>query len=1376
MKSGRLDGASLEWQTTFDAITDSVAILDVDGHVVQCNQAMAEHLGMSVAEVRGRCCAELLHGDCGWPADCSFAKALATRQRESMILPAGGRRLEVVVHPILSARGQIAGAVHVMRDITEQMRMEEDLRNEKAFSDAIVEGLPGVCVAVRADGSLLRWNKNALRVSGYSAEEFAARNAVDFFEEQERERIAHSLAEALSKGASQIEAEVVVKGGGKVPHHFSDVRAKVGDETCVLAVGIDVSERKRFEEAHDRLFNLSLDMMTMAGFDGYLRRVNPAWTRALGWTQEEMSAQPWLDFVHPDDQESTKLAGAKLLAGEPLFGFENRYRRRDGTYRWLSWNCIPIPERREIASVARDVTADREARERLRASEERYRSLVSHINGAVYRTGRTGTTEFVIGAERLCGYPSESLLTGRVQWWDLVHPEDRAEYAAVQKVLQEAPQSLVHTYRIIDAEGKVRWVDDHPSSQFSPEGAYLGLDGVVFDVTSRQEIEHRLRESERSLREAQAITRLGHWTWSAESRALEASDEFFRILGISAAAPQSYELLAAHLHPDDRLRVVDEVRAAILEGRPYCVQGRIRRQDGIERVIQAQGRADHNQAGSLVRLMGTVQDITEAHATQKRLAQLSDRLNLATRAGQIGIWDLDVPGKTLIFDDLIAALTGVQGAGEAVPADGLRQIVHPDDVEGLTAAVRAALANGSDFEAESRILRPDGAVRHLRIAGAVYANDQGHPARMLGVCWDVTKRAQLQASLANRERWAKGLQKAGAKLARCTNVDELFELAARAPVEHLGLKSAWIGWVEPGNRIRPICHYPPQPGAIRVSECARRVVAESAAVQIPDVRSAGVPGTACLQWALKHGFGSCGTYPIVAGEKCVAVLSIHGAERGEDAPLIQARPLLDVFCRQIGQVWERCMREDQLRSARREAESANQAKSSFLATMSHEIRTPMNAILGFSRLLQFDPSLSPQQRRHVDGVNRSGEHLLALINDILEMSKIESGHAPVQVQPMNLSLMVRNLEAIFRRQAEEKELRLRVDVAPDTPEWVEGDEGKLRQVLINLMGNALKFTERGWVELRLRPEPAPAGRVRMSFEIEDTGIGIDADDHRRIFDAFEQSGRGSRREGSTGLGLAISQSYVATMGGEIRVTSELGRGSTFRFELDLAPSAAPDLAPVPVAARLAPGHWGARALIVDDRSSNRELLLSILQPLGFELREAAAGEAGLAAFEEFGPDVVLLDTRMPGMSGSQMIQRMRELERGTEVPVIGVSAGGFDEEREMLDAGACDFVRTPFKVSRLLDAIAKHARLEFDFLEAPGLRGDQTEVKHRPLVLGGLSEGLVERLRRGVITCDTELILELGEEIASQQPETGAAIRSLVSEFRFDLLRAALEA
>lgn len=1362
----------MEGQVPLDATTDLVAILDVHRQILQCNQAMADYLKMPASAVCGQHCFALMHGEPGAPPDCPFTRAMQTGKRESRILPAGDRQLEVVVHPILSTAGQMNGAVHVVRDVTAQKRIEEELRSEKAFSDAIIEGLPGVFVALLANGYPLRWNKNALQVSGYSAGEFARKNAVDFFELRDRERISQSIAKALIQGTSEVEADVILKEGAKIPYHFTNLRANLGAEACVLALGIDISVRRNLEEDIDLLFNASMDMLCTAKFDGHLKRINPAWTTTLGWSAGELTSRRWLDFVHPDDQEITLQAGERLRKGEPLLSFENRYRCRDGSFRWLSWNCISIPERPEIVAVARDVTDQHRDQELLRASEERYRSLVSHIDGMVYRTGAAWTHGFNLGAERICGRPSEHFLQGEAGWPQFVHPEDLPGFVSYRRQLEQAPGSLVHTYRIVDAEGSLRWVDEHASSLFSPEGEFLGVDGVVFDVTQRQRIQQRLLDSERSLKEAQSITRLGHWTWDCQADTFEASDEFCRIFGVPAPLFRTYADLVARLDPAGQARFTRAVESALNQGFPYSIACPILLPDGTERVIQARGKAERDSTGAMTRMMGTVQDITQIHRAQRKLEHLTERLNLATKAGQIGIWDLDLRRQTLVYDALIASLTGLPAPGSSIDCASCRKIVHPGDIAEVEATFRTALLHGEEVETEFRIVRPDGSLRHVRIAGAAYGNEQGEPVRMLGVCSDITRHAQLQASLQNREKWAKGLQEAGERLARCTSVEELAEFATKAPAEYLGLKSARIGLVgEDGlARLVPLC--PSESESWQISPCAQRAIATSASLVVPDV--SGSPGATCARWAADHGFGSCATYPILAGDTCVAVLSVHGVERGEDSSLIQASPLLEVFCRQIGEVWERCLREQQLRQARLEAESANKAKSNFLATMSHEIRTPMNAIIGFSRLLQFDAGLSPQQRRHVDAINRSGEHLLSLINGILEMSKIEAGFCPLQSAPMNLADLVENLDLIFRRQAEEKELALSVTMDANVPEWVNGDESKLRQILINLLGNALKFTDSGSIELRLRAEHLQTERLRLRFEVEDTGSGIQEKDRKRIFDAFEQGCHGGRREGSTGLGLAISQNYVSLMGGEIRVESVPGRGSLFHFSLEVIPAVCPDAAPSRVATRLAPSHWGTRALVVDDHAANRELLVNMLQPLGFDVREAASGAEALACLQEFSPLLILLDARMPGMSGIEVTRRIRSSEAGATVPIIGISASGLGESRrEMLEAGACAFLHSPFPAATLLDAIQTDAGILFDYQPGPA-KAKPGDSLPQPLDFDSLPENLLRRLRDGAIACDTDALLLLSREAAEHDAEAGQSIRTLASDLRFDLLHAAL--
>jgi PAS domain S-box-containing protein len=386
-------------------------------------------------------------------------------------------------------------------------------------------------------------------------------------------------------------------------------------------------------------------------------------------------------------------------------------------------------------------------------------------------------------------------------------------------------------------------------------------------------------------------------------------------------------------------------------------------------------------------------------------------------------------------------------------------------------------------------------------------------------------------------------------------------------------------------------------------------------------------------------------------------------------------------------------RTNELQQAKVAAEASNKAKSTFLATMSHELRSPLNTVLGFSDLLLRDgatgkETLSPGQQENLTIVHRSGEHLLTLINNVLELSRIDAGRVKVETTQCGLHALLNDLEDMFSLKTREKGLTLRFELATDLPPFVRTDEVKLRQVLINLVGNAVKFTETGEVIVRtgVRPQgdtPSDSGEAMLFFEISDTGPGIAPEEMDILFDAFSQTWSGLAKHEGTGLGLTISRQFVNLMGGEITVVSQPGKGATFAFEIPVGKMDAAAMAPEPVVRRitgLKPGRTVYRILIVDDNAGSRKLLLNLLQPLGFELSEAEDGQEATEKWSEFDPHLIWMDMRMPVMNGYEATQHIKASPGGQNTKILALTASSFEEERaRILEAGCDDFLRKPFR-------------------------------------------------------------------------------------------------
>ncbi len=455
-------------------------------------------------------------------------------------------------------------------------------------------------------------------------------------------------------------------------------------------------------------------------------------------------------------------------------------------------------------------------------------------------------------------------------------------------------------------------------------------------------------------------------------------------------------------------------------------------------------------------------------------------------------------------------------------------------------------------------------------------------------------------------------------------------------------------------------------------------------------------------------------------------------------------------------------------------QQANRAKSVFLANMSHEIRTPMNAILGFSQLMLRDQDLTPQQCQYLGTINRSGEHLLALINDILEMSKIEAGRTTLSLSTFDLPVLLKDLEMMFRVRTNEKKLAFSVEVIGDVPQYIVTDINKLRQVFINVLGNAVKFTEQGGIGVRVHADREDVTEPYLRIEIEDTGPGISPDEQVKLFRQFEQTKTGQQAGTGTGLGLAISREFVRLMGGDITLNSQVGKGSMFVILLPLKAGEAQAVEgkekPRHVL-RLQSGQATCRVLIADDVDDNRQLLEQLLVPVGFEIRLATNGEEALREFELWRPHLILMDFRMPVMDGHEAIRRIRALDGGKEPKIIAVTASALDENRQDLMAiGADDFLSKPYREDELFQKIHHHVGVEFVYAEQPAAAPHEEATVLTPDSLAGWPQELIDAMRDAIITADLDQLLARIQNVEARDPHIARELRRLAESFQYQKL------
>ena len=448
--------------------------------------------------------------------------------------------------------------------------------------------------------------------------------------------------------------------------------------------------------------------------------------------------------------------------------------------------------------------------------------------------------------------------------------------------------------------------------------------------------------------------------------------------------------------------------------------------------------------------------------------------------------------------------------------------------------------------------------------------------------------------------------------------------------------------------------------------------------------------------------------PLIQNEELVGVIELNSAKPVSDVDLQWLDRACDVLATSMLLAMERDKLDrtlDELAEAKETAEEATKAKSIFLANMSHEIRTPMNAIIGFSQLMLRDRDLTKEQEENVNIICRSGDHLLSLINNILDMSKIEAGKMELDEGNFDLFHLFDDLEAMFRLRAQDKGLKLIFDTDENVPQYIRADDGKMRQVFVNLIGNALKFTEEGGISIRSRYEKDDGDIEWLRLEVQDSGCGVAQEELDKLFGAFDQTSSGVKSKQGTGLGLAISREFVRLMGGDMTVSSVVGEGTTFHFSIRIAIVDASEVqTDIGVDFRtvigLQPGQPAFKILIADDAVQTRQHLSSLLKPIGFDVRSVSNGEEAAMLWNRWQPDLIWMDIRMPKMDGFEATKLIRSQSGGDRVKIIAFTASVFqDELQKVFDAGCDDFMRKPFKEFEAFDKIKEHLGVEYVYQE-----------------------------------------------------------------------------
>lgn len=623
-------------------------------------------------------------------------------------------------------------------------------------------------------------------------------------------------------------------------------------------------------------------------------------------------------------------------------------------------------------------------------------------------------------------------------------------------------------------------------------------------------------------------------------------------------------------------------------------------------------------------------------------------------------WVKDTDGRYVAVNRALARALGYDEPAGIIGKTDFD--VHPPEYARAYLADDAeVMASGQRKRLEEHHAEASGRRTWVETIKTPFGDGRGHQAGTVGIARDVTERRKMEDEL----RRSEALQSEGQRLSHTGSWS--WHIPSGAVVwsdEHFRIFGFTPGEVEPSLELIVSCIHPDD----------RPMMQASMAEAMREPRN------------IEHEFR------VVLRDGSIRYISAVART------VPDASGAINEFVGVAVDVTERRQAEAE-REARHAAETANRAKSEFLAMISHELRTPLNGILGYAQILLRDKTLGEKYRGNINVIQQSGLQLLTLINDVLEFSKIEAGKLELNLSDINLVDFLRSIEEIIRIKAEQKGLNFVCNVTADSPCGIRADGNRLRQVLLNLLANAVKFTDQGHVVFDVALHAGSDGSARVRFEVRDTGIGIDDEHQTFLFRPFEQFGEESRRIGGTGLGLAISQQLVKLMGGEIRVKSRLNEGSTFWFELYL-PAASGEIGRRQPAA-IATGYSGPRkkVLIVDDVPVNRAVAVEMLAALGFETFEAGDGRLGIEEAERLNPDVILMDIFMPGLNGQDSIRELRAKAGSlSKVPIIATSASAASSDKlRSMTAGADAFLSKPIEQNQLLEQIATLLKLEWTY-------------------------------------------------------------------------------